>query len=71
MKALLTYPLRVDHPVSSNTENTQSGHEPDSAEREELESLYARLIRIPDRSVEKARALSMLGRAYQALYKEE
>jgi tetratricopeptide (TPR) repeat protein len=74
VKSLLTYPLFADHAVNSRTEDTQSDDELDSSElpsREQLEYLYAKVIRIPDCDEEKASVLSMLGGAYHVLYREE
>jgi tetratricopeptide (TPR) repeat protein len=52
----------------------QSDHELDSSERisrEDLESLYAQLVRLPGHDEQKARQLSVLGRIYHALYQKE
>jgi hypothetical protein len=74
VRSLLTYSLRVDHTVKSCAENSQSDYELDDSKlrtRENLESLYAKLVRMPDCDERKARRLSMLGRKDHALYQEE
>ena len=64
---------QVGPTVDRHTNNTQTGHESDSSKlpsRQDLESAYAKVIRLPDRDEQKVRGLSMLGIAYQASYQE-
>jgi hypothetical protein len=66
-------PVQVDHTVDIHTKHASSDREQNKSNtpsRRDLESAYAKVTRIPDRDERKARARSMIRRAYHAVYQK-
>jgi SpoVK/Ycf46/Vps4 family AAA+-type ATPase len=66
-------PFRIDRSVDKLRKDTQHNFASQKSElpsRADLESFYAKAIRMPDRDDNKASVLSHLGRTYHVLYQE-